>query len=252
MSQNKSARPRQRASAANAWAGLLMAFCLARFPTHDDIEGFKQKRELENRADLVAYCEKLISKNIFAEKHQSSSYLDFELHNLYVSRCYSCGSYSVWVADRLIYPAQATSIQPNEDMPAEIRADFVEASTILDQSLRGAAALLRLCIQKLMAHLDLKGKNINDDIATLVARGLDGRMQKALDVVRVVGNDAVHPGQIDLRDDKATAVELFKLVNLIVEAMIATPKHIDAMYAALPERALKAIEKRDENENEKK
>ena len=76
-------------------------------------------------------------------------------------------------------------------------------------------------------------------------RGLDARIQKALDVVRVIGNNAVHPGQVDLRDDKVTATELFKLVNLIVEAMIATPKHIEAMYGALPEGALKAIEKRD-------
>ena len=52
-----------------------------------------------------------------------------------------------------------------------------------------------------MVHLELKGKNIDDDIGALVKRGLDARIQKALDVVRVVGNNAVHPGQIDLRDD---------------------------------------------------
>jgi hypothetical protein len=61
----------------------------------------------------------------------------------------------------------------------------------------------------------------------------------------VIGNNAVHPGQIDLRDDKATAIKLFNLVNLIVEAMIATPKHIEQMYEKLPSGALKAIEKRD-------
>lgn len=36
-----------------------------------------------------------------------------------------------------------------------------------------------------------------------------------------------------------------RLVNLTVEAMIATPKHIEAMYGARPEGARKAIEKRD-------
>jgi hypothetical protein len=56
--------------------------------------------------------------------------------------------------------------------------------------------------------------------------GLDGRIQKALDVVRVIGNKAVHPGQIDLRDDKATASKFFALVNLIVEATITSPKHV--------------------------
>jgi hypothetical protein len=40
-------------------------------------------------------------------------------------------------------------------------------------------------------------------------------------------------------------MELFALVNLIVEAMIATPKRIEKMYTSLPTTALEAIEKRD-------
>ena len=96
-----------------------------------------------------------------------------------------------------------------------------------------------------MVELKLPGKNLNDDIAALVKKGLDERLQKALDVVRVVGNNAVHPGEIDLKDDKAIAVELFRLVNLIVETMIAVPKRIDEMYGDLPPGALAAIDKRD-------
>ncbi|MCC0046711.1 MAG: DUF4145 domain-containing protein [Defluviimonas sp.] len=130
-------------------------------------------------------------------------------------------------------------------MPDDIRRDYDEASTILDLSTRGAAALIRLGIQKLCKHLGQPGKNINDDIKALVAGGLDLRIQKALDVVRVVGNNAVHPGQIDLKDDRATAESLFRLLNLIVEKMISEPKHVDEVYAALPEEARKAIEKRD-------
>ena len=91
----------------------------------------------------------------------------------------------------------------------------------------------------------MKGKNLDHDIGTLVKNGLDRRIQKALDVVRVIGNQAVHPGQIDLRDDKATASKLFELVNLIVEATITSPKHVQEMFEALPKGALKAIEKRD-------
>jgi len=106
-------------------------------------------------------------------------------------------------------------------------------------------ALIRLAIQKLCKGLGQPGKNINDDIKGLVAKGLDPRVQKALDAVRVIGNNAVHPGQIDLRDDRATAESLFGLLNIVVEKMISEPKHIDEVYASLPESARQAIERRD-------
>jgi hypothetical protein len=70
-------------------------------------------------------------------------------------------------------------------------------------------------------------------------------VQKALDTVRVIGNDAVHPGTIDLRDDPATATALFKLVNIIVEKMISEPREIEDLYAGLPEAKREAIEQRD-------
>lgn len=72
----------------------------------------------------------------------------------------------------------------------------------------------------------------------------------ALDVVRVIGNEAVHPGQVDLRDDRDTATRLFGLVNLIAEKMISEPKHVAAMYNALPQPKLKAIEDRDKRGTE--
>lgn len=82
-------------------------------------------------------------------------------------------------------------------------------------------------------------------ITALVKKGLDVRVQRALDVVRVIGNNAVHPGHIDLRDDRAAAEKLFGLVNLIAERMISQPKHVQELYESLPEGARKAIEKRN-------
>ena len=107
--------------------------------------------------------------------------------------------------------------------------------------------MIRLAIQKLCKRLDKPGKNLNDDIGALVADGLDPRIQKALDTVRVIGNNAVHPGQIDLSDDRRAAESLFHLLNLIAEKMISEPKHVEDVYSALPEDALSAIEKRDAN-----
>jgi hypothetical protein len=90
-----------------------------------------------------------------------------------------------------------------------------------------------------------RDSNINDDIKSLVAKGLEPEIQKALDVVRVIGNNAVHPGELDLTDDKAIATTLLTLINIIVDRRIAAKKHIDEMFQSLPERAREAIEKRD-------
>jgi hypothetical protein len=64
--------------------------------------------------------------------------------------------------------------------------------------------------------------------------------------VRVVGNNAVHPGSLDMKDNIETANKLFALVNLIAEVMISQPKHVEAMYDSLvSDRAKEAIQKRD-------
>ena len=135
--------------------------------------------------------------------------------------------------------------EPNADLPPEIKADYDEAGSILNQSPRGAAALLRLVIQKLCQHLKTEGKDLNANIADLVIKGLDEKVKKALDVVRVVGNNAVHPGQMNLDDDRDTATQLFTLVNLIAERMISEPARIDAMYDNLPDEAKEAVRQRD-------
>jgi hypothetical protein len=165
--------------------------------------------------------------------------------NLHLSCCFNCGEFSVWVYDKLVFPESRHGPPPNPDMPANVRVDYEEASKILNLSPRGAAALLRLAIQKLCADLGETGENINDDIASLVKKGLPQRVQKALDSVRVIGNEAVHPGTIDLKDDTTTAAGLFRLVNIIVEQMISNQRHIDEFFEKLPEEKRKAIDKRD-------
>lgn len=145
----------------------------------------------------------------------------------------------------MVEPDVSPAPLPNPDLPSEIRADFEEARSIISRSPRGASALLRLCVQKLCGFLGESGKDINTDIAQLVKKGLNPKIQKSLDIVRVIGNEAVHPGQLDLRDQPATASQLCTLVNVIADAMISQPKAIEALYSALPETKLQQIEKRD-------
>lgn len=145
----------------------------------------------------------------------------------------------------MIVPCDAPVPPAHIDMPIECLADYVEARTIVAASPKAAAALLRLAVQKLMVVLGEKGNNINDDIGSLVAKGLPIQVQQALDFCRVVGNNAVHPGEIIINDTPEAAHNLFYMINFIVEDRISRPKQIQSLYDKLPESARKAIEKRD-------
>jgi hypothetical protein len=208
-----------------------------RIKKNTDVDGATKKKWME-------YFKRVSAKEIFLEG-RFERYGIPEVINLVVSKCFSCDALAIWHADSLLYPIHKFEVEPNEDMPADVRVDFVEASAIVDASARGAAALLRLAIQKLMRHLGETGDNLNKDIGALVNKGLDPKVQKALDAVRVIGNNAVHPGTIDLKDDKAMAISLFGLVNFIVESQISVPNQIAAVYDTLPETAVAAIDKRD-------
>lgn len=168
------------------------------------------------------------------------------INKLYVAQCNHCWELSVWYDEKMIYPEKTNINESNNDLNEDIKKDYLEAASILNKSPRGAAALLRLAIQKLCKQLGESGKNINDDIASLVKKGLPVQIQKALDIVRVVGNESVHPGQIDLNDNQEIANKLFDLINIIAQVMITQPKEISALYEnIIPDDKKVAIEKRD-------
>jgi Domain of unknown function (DUF4145) len=169
------------------------------------------------------------------------------VNNLNLSQCRSCKGYSLWRQEQVIYPNSKFKLEPNIDLAEDIKQDFNEACAVLETSARSAAALLRLCIQKLCKQLGLPGKDLNKDISELVKRGINAKVQRALDIVRVIGNESVHPGTIDLRDNRETAEQLFQLVNMIAFDMITHPKELDKLYSELPEAKRKAIEERDKN-----
>ena len=159
--------------------------------------------------------------------------------------CDHCHKSSYWYHERMVIPSHSTAPVAHEDFPDGPKADYDEAREIAGLSPKAAAALLRLCLQKLMVELGEKGKNINDDIQSLVKKGVPEFVQQALDFCRVVGNNAVHPGEIVIDDTPEIALALFEMLNVIVEHRIAMPKRIREQYNELPEAARRAIEKRD-------
>lgn len=187
--------------------------------------------------------------NVFAS--QSWYDLLINLHNSMTSTsfkgsyCAHCKKWGFWYNGRLIVPAESPVEPPHHDLPEACLSDYEEARDIVSRSPRGAVALLRLCLQKLMPHLGEDGKNINDDIKSLVTKGLPSLVQQALDVCRVVGNNAVHPGELDINDTPEIAHQLFRMINFIVEDRITRPKEIQALYSQLPQGAIDAIAKRD-------
>ena len=159
------------------------------------------------------------------------------------AKCQACGEFSIWYKGEMIFPKQL-DFKPNEDLSDCVKADFIEATKIFSDSPRSAAALLRLCIEKICHDLGKSG-NLNAMIGELVRDGLPSEVQKMLDIVRVIGNNSVHPGQISLDDDRDTAEALLEIVNQIAYQMISKPKKIDAMYDNLPESIRNKIIERD-------
>lgn len=162
------------------------------------------------------------------------------------AECQSCEKITLWINRVMVYPKNISIETPNSDLNEDIKELYVEAAGILSDSPKGATALLRLALQKLLVQIGKDGININNDIKVLVAEGLSPKVQKSLDLLRVVGNNAVHPGQISFDDNSDIAIKLFKVLNIIADEMISRPKEIENLYDdIIPEETKGHIEKRD-------
>ena len=176
---------------------------------------------------------------------QSSLY-KFVPRGFSVATCASCNNFTLWVNEEIVYPKKTMVPPPNEDLDEDIKALYIEASTILIDSPKGSTALLRLALQMLLKQVDKSGKNINNDIKELVVEGLSPKIQQALDLVRVIGNNAVHPGEINLDDNAEIAEKLFSILNYIADQLITKPKELESLYKDLiPLETQEQIKQRD-------
>jgi len=154
--------------------------------------------------------------------------------DLHLSLCSQCGRYALWLNDKILYPALSIAPWPIDDMPLNVKEDFLEARSIVNSSPKAASALLRIGLQKLMCCLGESGKNMELDVSGLIRKGLPERFRDALRAVRAIGANSIRPGEISLSDDLERATALFSLVNMIVEATISQQRKVNQLYTSLP------------------
>jgi hypothetical protein len=169
--------------------------------------------------------------------------------------CTHCKKFTLWLKENMVLPLVGGAPIPHRDLPPDVKEIYEEARSIVSRSPRSSAALLRLSIEMLTDRIlqqDSKGRNLFSKIGLLVEQGLPDKIQKSLDILRVIGNHSVHPGQINITDDYGTALNLFKYINMIADYMIRQPKELDEAYKNLPEKDLKSIKKRDSKSKRRK
>jgi hypothetical protein len=173
-----------------------------------------------------------LKDNVLAYEYQEHPRnLKVKLLNLHVSRCYNCKGFTVWVRDRLVFPIKG--IEPLDIIEAdfeeveehveedgedeEVSEDFEEAAAILNKFPRGAAALTRVCIQNMMPLLEQTGKNLDENISSLVRKGLEVEIQQAMDVLQVVRKSPLQTTDFDLKEENETAKKFFNSLERILE-----------------------------------
>lgn len=207
--------------------------------------------ELNLTAFHCPHCHVFSQQDWFRVSYYYGGSVHTNLSHWALSKCSYCREYALWYKDDdgngfQIYPKSTLVEEPNEDLNAVIKKLYAEAAEVKDISPRSAAALLRLALQELCKQLGEDGKNINDNISNLVRNGLPICVQKALDSVRIIGNNAVHPGEINVDDNIEIVNKLFGIINFIADQTITREKEINAFYANLPEKSREAVEKRDQ------
>ena len=107
-----------------------------------------------------------------------------------------------------------------EYVPAPIRQDYVEAVTIMQDSPKAAATLLRRCLQGMIRDFwDIKKKTLKEEIDELQTR-VPAAQWKAIDGLRRLGNIGAHMEKdinliVDI--DEGEANRLAALVELLID-----------------------------------
>jgi hypothetical protein len=164
--------------------------------------------------EIDQFVERLKKNELTYIYQKNSQSLKVQMANLHLSSCHSCNGFALWVGDRLVFPYNV------EKTPDLVEEDLEEAAAVLNKSPRGATALMRVCIQKLVPLLQQDGKSLNDYMSSLVRKGLEVEIQQSMEVLQVLRSDPVQLTNFDSQDDKEMAVRFFESLKAVLERRI--------------------------------
>jgi hypothetical protein len=107
---------------------------------------------------------------------------------------------------------------PHRDLPKTVENRYREARSIAMASPRSAAALLRVALEALLDVWHPSTGVLATRIDALSRTGLPTPHTQAMDIIRHLGNEAVHVGTIVDADDPQTVQELFRYLNYLAES----------------------------------
>ncbi|WP_253719766.1 DUF4145 domain-containing protein, partial [Thermus scotoductus] len=158
---------------------------------------------------------------------------------LWIALCQYCGSFSLWLGERMLYPQTGEAPPPHPDMPPAIRELYEEARGVLPASPRASAALLRVALEGLLEEAGNEKGSLADRLKRAHEEGkLTTQTYKLAGVLRLGGNAAAHyelwkidPSQG--QEDREMILALFEFLNEVTEELIAKPKRLEEMERRL-------------------
>lgn len=159
---------------------------------------------------------------------------------IYAKQCKKCLDITIWSVNEseqniksegeILFPKILLLIEPNKDMPDELKSLYNEARSIFYDSPKAAGALLRSVLEALIKERFPQHKNLflgeilnKEDVINSMKNDLLELLKK----IKNIGNDAAHPSLLIYEDEDKKNVEyLFEAINIFVHLFISTEKKL--------------------------
>jgi hypothetical protein len=160
---------------------------------------------------IEEFVERLKNNELTYEYQKRMHSLKVKMANLHVSNCHSCNGFSLWVSGLLMFPTKI------DKKPEFVEEDIDEAAAVLKKFPRGATALMRVCIQKLVPLLEDSGKDQSQRIDSLVRKGLEMEIEQSTEVLRVLRGDSAQLNPLESQADRETALRFLDSLKAVLE-----------------------------------